>query len=180
MLVAMLQPRNLLCFRHSLSSLNVSSSLNKRTFSLSRWMFQDSTNPSSPIFFTPASTGTTKPTFKQSPISPSSSQDTTILESSYDLTYQNFDTVEGRRLVKTGPLSGRTVTCRPGGVDKAISKLSRITRDNDILGESRKHMRRYKPSTARRMLRSKRHRIRFKQGVGRLAQIVLKMRKKSY
>jgi hypothetical protein len=179
----MLQPRNLLCFRHSLSSLNVSSSLNKRAFSLSRWMFQDSTNPSSPIFFTPASTGTTKPTFKQSPISLSSSQDTTVLESSYPFTYDNFDnfnTVKGQSLVKTGPLSGRTVTCRPGGVDKAISKLSRITRDNDILGESRKHMRRYKPSTARRMLRSKRHRIRFKQGVGRLAQIVLKMRKKSY
>jgi hypothetical protein len=176
-LVEMLQPRNLLCFRHCLSSLKVSSSLNKRTFSLSRRVLQDSTHP---ILFTPASSGTTKPTFKQSPISPSSTQDTTVLESSYAITYHNFDTFEGASLVKTGPLSGRSIACRPGRVDMALSKLIRIARDNNIWEESRKHARRYKPSTARRMLRSKRHRIRFKQGVGRLAQIVLKMRKKSY
>jgi hypothetical protein len=176
----MLQPRNLLCFRHYVSSLNVSSSLNKRTFSLSQQVFQDSTNLPHPILFTPASSGTTKPTFKQSPISPPSAQDTKVLESSYAITYHNFDAFEGPSLVKTGPLSGRTVACHPGRVDLALSKLVRIARDNNIWEESRKHARRYKPSTARRILRSKRHRIRFKQGVGRLAQIVLKMRKKSY
>jgi hypothetical protein len=62
----------------------------------------------------------------------------------------------------------------------ALAQLNRIAQDNNIREENRKSRVRYKPSDARQMLRSKRHRIRFKQGVARLAEIVLQMRKKSY
>jgi hypothetical protein len=62
----------------------------------------------------------------------------------------------------------------------ALGKLRVITRDNKVQEEAQKARVRYKPSDARKMLRSKRHRIRFKQGVGRLAEIVLRMRRKSF
>lgn len=87
---------------------------------------------------------------------------------------------EARRLVQTGKLSGRTVSCPMGKMGMAFSTLNKIIKENGIREEFSNSRERLTPSEARRQLRAKRHRRRFKQGVARLANIVLRMRKKSY
>lgn len=178
----MLQPRNLLRLRQYVSPVNTPSSFSCRHASFLRRAFQDNAKSSSAIFI-PTVSANAKPSFKQSPTSQSLAEDNKVYGSSSDyyspsISIDNF--LETRQLPQTGPLSGRSVSCRPGRLGFALSQLNKIARDNNIVGERRKSDQRFKPSTARQMLRSKRHRIRFKQGIARLAEIVLKMRKKSY
>jgi hypothetical protein len=180
----MLQPRNLLRLRQCVSPVNIPSPLSHRHLSISRRAFQDNAKPSSAIFI-PTVSVNAKPSFKQSPTSQPLAEDNKVYGSSSShyspsISIDNFLDIETRQLPQTGPLSGRSVSCRPGRVGTALVQLNKIVRENNIAGEHRKSQQRFKPSTARRMLRSKRHRIRFKQGIARLAEIVLKMRKKSY
>lgn len=150
--------------------------LHKKHLSISRQLLQDQPKPQSKLFV-PAPPPGTRPSFKDSPVSPRADRE--IYTSKVKATPYGAR-LEARVLPQTGRFSGRTVECKNGGLRMALVKLNRIARDNNIRGEALKARVRYKPSVARQRLRSKRHRIRFKQGVARLAEIVLRMRKKSY
>ena len=173
----MLQPRYLLLFRQCTSCLRSSS--NKSHFSSYRALHQEKkSSPSSP-FFIPAASVNPKPSFKDSPIKSVNSENS-FLESTRQITIDNFSEFDQKRFPQTGKYSGRTVSCQIGRFEQALSTLNKITRENRVAEEHKRSLVRYTPSRARQILRSGRHRIRFKQGVARLANIVLGMRKKSY
>ena len=151
--------------------------LHKKPLSISRQLLHDQPKPQSKLFV-PAPPPGTRPSFKDSPVSPTA--DRQIYTSKVEATAYGGRRLEARVLPQTGRFSGRTVECKNGRLRVALTKLYRIARDNNIREEAFKARVRYKPSVARQRLRSKRHRIRFKQGVARLAEIVLRMRKKSY
>ena len=179
----MLQPRNFLRCRQYVAPVNVLFPL-RRDISASRQVFQDNKNASKALFIPNTSAANLKPSFKQSPSLSSQDKtlDNTVFGSkSSTISIDNFYHVGRLSLLpQTGTLSGRTVSCSRGKVAAALSELGKIVRENNIQEEHRKSKQRYKPSTARRMLRSKRHRKRFKQGIARLVEIVLKMKKKSF
>ena len=85
-----------------------------------------------------------------------------------------------RLLSQTGPLSGRTVEVFRDRFGLGLAKLNRILRENRVIAESKTYSERYPPHEVRNMRKSKAHRRRFAQGVARLANIVLRMRRKSY
>jgi hypothetical protein len=178
-LVTMFHPRNLIRCRSYLSAVNVSLPVHIRNLSISQRVLQDSNKPSNAIFI-PAAPTNSKPSFKQSPVSQTPTEEDNVYNSGPEFSMERALLHQAQKLPQTGPISGRSVSFRPGHMGSGIFKLNQIVRENDIVMENRKFRERYPPSTARRMLRSKRHRIRFKQGVARLVEIVLKMRKKSY
>lgn len=174
----MLQPRSYGRVQRCLSCINASIAVSRRPLSMSRRILQDAPPPRSSIFIPAAPS--TKTSFKDSPISHGIAEDDSVYNSPLKITIDNVHEFEKSALPQTGPSSGRTVSCpRPGLVGPAMSKLNRILRENNVQQESRSKER-LKPSDARWQLRSKRHRIRFNQGIQRLVGIVLRMRKKSF
>jgi hypothetical protein len=131
--------------------------------------------------YIPRTTEESRHQFKESPVNPSSNgilEDHTPIRK--NISVDNAAEMKTRRLAQTGKFSGRTVSCPKLQWPQALGKLNAILRDNQVSAEWNKSRVRLPPSEARRKLASKRHRIRFNQGVGRLVDIVLRMRKKSY
>jgi hypothetical protein len=176
----MLPPRSFSFLRQCLSCLRSISHIDQRPFSSYNLLLQESKPKPQGPFFVPKTPTDTAPSFKQSPIR-SPTTENFLPESPKRITIENIPIIEQARVLpQTGKFSGRTVSCKAGQADRAFVILSQITKDNNIREEWEGSRVRYKPSTARRLLRSKRHRIRFKQGIARLVNIVLRMRKKSY
>lgn len=174
----MLQPRNFSRLHQSIICAGVSGVLKRRTFSISpRPLRQPDSNSPSSMFY-PRASNPGRTAFKNSPLKKSDSQE--LLPQNPKLSIDNFLDYEAKRFPQTGKLSGRTVSCPPGKINMALSTLNRIIRENGIIEEFRNSRERLPPNEARRKLRAKRHRIRFKQGISRLANIVLRMRRKCY
>ena len=176
----MLQPRCLLAVRKCASCCQFTPLATRQQFSIYRYLLEEQKpKPRSP-YFLPTASVNTRPAFKDSPVKSISTEDS-LLESPLHITVDNIERYEEKqKLPQTGKYSGRTVSCQIGRMGQALNILNKITRDNRVAEEWQRSRVHYPPSTARRMLRSRRHRIRFKQGVARLANIVLRMRKKSY
>jgi len=178
--VKMLQPRNNVPWRqcflvHRLPLQRVS----KLSFSASHRLFvEGSSNPRNPIFV-PAAPSGGKHSFKDSPIRGPDRGLGDPKPSSPNLSVDNLAEYASRILPQTGVTSGRSVSCPPGKLGIGISMLSRIIRDNGIKAEFRVKDR-VPPHEARRLLQSKRHRRRFRQGIARLAGMALRMRRRSY
>lgn len=150
--------------------------VNKNAFSVSRLILQDPPVPRSTMFI--PSTTSTRVSFKDSPIGQAASQDG---KPPTKFTIDNVEEFERGSLPRTGPTTGRTVLCKPGQFHLAHAKLNLILKEHGLTSSlSPTRQKRLKPSDARRVLRSKRHRTRFNQGIARLVGIVLRMRKKSY
>jgi small subunit ribosomal protein MRP21 len=153
-----------------------------RTLYISPRLLQDDNPPSStPNIFVPTPS-TAKEPFRQSPIknevyAPQTPQYRT--ENSVD-DYASLQRIRERLLVSTGPISGRTVECRRDRFGMALAQLARILKANNVRRESEKYKERNTPHTVREVRRSQNHRRRFAQGVARMANIVLRMRRKSY
>ena len=174
----MLQPRSFGRVQRCLSCINAVAAMKKRPLSVSHRILQDAPLPRSSIFIPAAPNARTS--FKDSPISHGIAEDESVYNAPIKITIDNIHEFETSALPQTGPSSGRTVACtKPGLIGPALTKLSRILRDNKVAAETRANVR-VKPSAARQQLRSKRHRVRFNQGIQRLVGIVLRMRKKSY
>ena len=178
----MLQPRNLVRLRQCISYFETLPSLiNTPHFSTFRCLRQEN-KPQSPIFVPKAPSKGRTAFSIESPTKHAGVKDIEgmPLPEAPQVSIDNYFKFETRRLPQTGKLSGRTVSCPMGRMNMAFATLNRIIRDNKIKEEWASRRERLKPSEALRKLRSKRHRIRFKQGVARLANIVLRMRKKNY
>ena len=173
----MLQPRSLGRVQLCLSCINAAAAISRRPLSVSRRILQDAPPPRSSIFIPAAPS--TRSSFKDSPISHGIAEDDSVYNSPLKITIDNVHEFEKSALPQTGPSSGRTVSCKPGLVGPAFTKLNRVLKENKVREEAYTTTR-LKPSDARRQLRSKRHRIRFNEGIKRLVGIVLRMRKKSY
>ena len=122
-------------------------------------------------------------TFRESPLRRSSSNPVDLSnpeKPQKNISIDNFTYYGTRILARTGPTSGRSVSCPPGRVRQAISALSKILRDNKVMEEFASYRHRLPPGEKKRQLRRERHRKRFSQGVSRLAGIVMQMRKKRY
>ena len=180
----MVQPRNFVRLRQCISSINLPSTFYKHPLSISRCLHQPGdSNPQNSIFI-PTAPSTARTAFsRESPIKQPELDtfDETGSGGAQSVSIDNYHQFEeARRLAQTGKLSGRTVSCPMGKMGMAFSTLNKIIKENGIKEEFSNSRERLTPSEARRQLRSKRHRRRFKQGVARLANIVLRMRKKSY
>jgi Ribosomal protein S21 len=177
----MLQPRNFARLQRSAICADVFGVPSRRTFSIAfRKLRQSDSNSPSTMFF-PTASNPGRTGFKDSPLKRSDPGEVAEMSiQSSKLSIDNFLDYEARRLPRTGKLSGRTVSCPPGKINMALSTLNRIIKENGIVEEFRNSRERLPPNEARRKLRVKRHRIRFKQGISRLATIVLRMRKKCY
>jgi len=175
----MLQPRSFLSLRRPCQSCpQFSPYISKRPFFLYHPLFQEGKPPKPPTtYFIPAAVNTT-PSFRDSPIKSPTSNSFSNLPTA--ITIDNIGQLTRAQLPQTGKYTGRTVSCTIGRADLALATLNRISKDNRIQDEWQESKVRYKPSKARQLLRSKRHRIRFNQGIARLVNIVLQMRKKSY
>ena len=174
----MLPLRSLVRIRQCTSCATTIPLLHKKYLSTSRQLLQDQPKRQSTVFVPAASTATRTP-FKDSPISQSA--DRQVYDAGVNkVSIDNYPKYEALVLPQTGKYSGRTVRCKPGNMKIALGRLRIITRENKVKEEALKARVRYKPSDARHRLRSQRHRIRFKQGVRRLAEIVLQMRRKSF
>lgn len=169
--------------RNCISYINLpsTSSFFQRTpFSVSRSLLQGNSSNTQRAIFVPSAPSTERTAFsKQSPIKQQGLEG--ISEASPPaVSIDNYSSFETQWLPETGKLSGRTVSCPIGRISPALYTLNRIIHENKIREEFHDSYERLKPSEARRRLRAKRHRRRFKQGVARLANIVLRMRKKNY
>jgi hypothetical protein len=174
----MLQPRNFARLQHvACADVFV---LNRRTFSIACRALRQPGSNSAKTIFSPTVSNTERTAFKHSPLKKSGFQVVGMPAQNPKLSIDNFLDYEARRLPQTGKLSGRSVSCPPGKINMALSTLNRIIKENGIVEEFRNSRERLPPNEARRKLRAKRHRIRFKQGISRLATIVLRMRKKCF
>jgi len=179
----MLRPRNFVRLQQCISYINVPATLHNAPFSLSRCLRQQTNSNSQSTIFVPTTPSTERTSFsKESPLKQPALEgiEETSLPEPPAVSIDNYLDFEARMLPQTGKLSGRTVSCPTGKMNIALGQLSRILRENKVQQEWSSHHERLKPSEARRKLRAKRHRVRFKQGVARLANIVLRMRKKNY
>ena len=148
-----------------------------------RCLHENDNSTSQTAIFVPTAPSIGRTAFsKESPIKQPALEciDETPLPETPAVSIDNFLDFETRMPPQTGKLSGRTVSCPIGKMNMAFGTLNRIIRENKIREEWQASHERLKPSESRRKLRAKRHRIRFKQGVARLANIVLRMRKKNY
>jgi len=154
-----------------------------RTLSVSPRLLEGKDPSTTGAIFVPAAS-TTKASFRSSPVKDPEDIDTRpttsrslggTVEKYADLRRQQL-----RLLSQTGPLSGRTVEVFGDRFGLGMAKLNRILRENQVLAESRTFSERYPPHEVKNMRRSKAHRRRFAQGVARLANIVLRMRRKAY
>jgi hypothetical protein len=180
----MMRPRDFVRLRQCVSYIHLPSAFYRSPLSISRCLLQPvDSNPQSSIFV-PTAPATGRTAFsRESPIKQPELDtiDGTTSRETRPVSIDNFDQFdEARRLEQTGKLSGRTVSCPMGKMGMAFSTLNKIIKENGIKEEFSNSRERLTPSEARRQLRAKRHRRRFKQGVARLANIVLRMRKKSY
>lgn len=118
--------------------------------------------------------------FNESPLKQTAAQglDRQKLPVPYANVQKVFD--DNLRFFRTGKFSGRTLECPKGKAALALRTLRKIERENYIWEEFMASKERLKPHEARRKLKSKRHRIRFKQGISRLVGIVMRMRNKSF
>ena len=180
----MMQPRNFVRLRQYVPYINLPSTFSRSPLSISRYLLQPvESNQHNSIFVPPAPTTGRTAFSRESPIKQPELDtiDGTVSQETRSVSIDNFDQFEeARRLVQTGKLSGRTVSCPMGKMGMAFSTLNKIIKENGIREEFSNSRERLTPSEARRQLRAKRHRRRFKQGVARLANIVLRMRKKCY
>jgi ribosomal protein L16/L10AE len=94
---------------------------------------------------------------------------------------QAIDQTQQRYLVQTGTRSGRTVEVR-STVSAAMSELTKILNESGVTPRTTKpHLnRRLPPNEVLRQKRQQRHRRRFRQGMGRFVELVLRMRRKTY
>jgi hypothetical protein len=179
----MLRPRNFVRLQQYMSYINIPTTLQNASFSLSRCVRQQNNSNSQSTIFVPTTPSTKRTSFsKESPLKQPALEgiEETPPPEIPAVSIDNYLDFETRMLPQTGKLSGRTVSCPTGKMNMALGQLSRILRENKVQQEWSSHHERLKPSEARRKLRAKRHRVRFKQGVARLANIVLRMRKKNY
>jgi hypothetical protein len=180
----MIQPRNFVLIRQCVSYITLPSTFCRSPLSISRCLLQPvDSNSQSSIFVPTASTTGRTPFSRESPVKQPELDaiDGAASGETQRVSIDNFHQFEeARRLVQTGKLSGRTVSCPMGKMGMAFSTLNKIIKENGIKEEFSNSRERLTPSEARRQLRAKRHRRRFKQGVARLANIVLRMRKKSF
>ena len=176
----MLQSRSLLrLWQHSFRNPSTLILRNRHVCTSRRILEQSDPNFQNSIF-TPLPT-LKKPTFKDSPVKPTDSDLWKTNEPpTIKATFDNLTKIENAQLSRTGKYSGRTVRCPKGKLNLALSSLNRIVRENGVREEFMESKERLPPHEARRKLRSKRHRIRFKQGIARLVGIVMRMRKKSF
>ena len=154
-----------------------------RTLSTSPRLLDGKDPSTTGAIFVPAAS-TTKPSFRGSPVKDPEDIDTRPSTSrSPGGTVDKYGSLRQeqlRLLSQTGPLSGRTVEVFWDRFGLGMAKLNRILRENQVIAESRTYSERYPPHEVRNMRKSKAHRRRFAQGVARLANIVLRMRRKSY
>jgi hypothetical protein len=153
-----------------------------RTLSTSPRLLQDDNLPSStPNIFVPTPS-TPKTPFRDSPIKDDHFVPSTPAYRSRSSVeeYGKLQLVRERLLASTGPQSGRSVECKPGRFNMALASLTKILRVNEVRREADKYKERVTPHDVREKRRSRNHRRRFAQGVARMANIVLRMRRKSY
>jgi len=176
----MLLPRNTISWRqYFLISRHPPQQVPKFSFSMSRrFLVNGGSNPPS-ARFVPAAPSGVKSSFKDSPIRSPDRRLRDPKPSQPNLSVDNLAKYASRVLPQTGVTSGRSVSCPPGKLGVGLSLLSRIIRDNNVAAES-KVRDRVPPHEARRILQSKRHRRRFRQGIARMAGIALRMRRRSY
>lgn len=176
----MLQPRNIIPWRQRfLVSRLPSQRVPKFSFSTSRRLLDNGRSTSPSAIFVPAALSGAKPSFKDSPIRGPDRGLGGPKPSQPNLSVDNLAEYASRILPQTGVTSGRSVSCPPGKLAVGLSLLGRIIRDNNVATES-KVRDRVPPHEARRILQSKRHRRRFRQGIARMAGIALRMRRRSY
>lgn len=176
----MLQPRNIIPWRPRLLVPGLPlQRVPKFSFSISRWLLANGRSTSPSAIFVPAALSGGKPSFKDSPIRGPDRGLGGPKPSQPNLSVDNLAEYASRILPQTGVTSGRSVSCPPGKLAIGLSLLGRIIRDNNVATES-KVRDRVPPHEARRILQSKRHRRRFRQGIARMAGIALRMRRRSY
>jgi len=177
----MLQPRNLVRLRQCLPCVKFPVPVNKNPFSVSHRILQDPPVHRGPLFTPKPGSKHKRSSWNDSPLGTAVTEDDALYARRINVTIDNVRALEKSSLPQTGPTSGRTVSCKPGQFHVANSKLSLILKDHGLFRDLHfAKQRRLKPSDARRELRSRRHRIRFNQGIARLVGIVLRMRKKAY
>jgi hypothetical protein len=175
----MLRPQNLIRLRQCTSAINASSTLFQRSFSIYAQVQQQKNNlKSQSTFFIPMPSSGGKPKFNESPIESAEKHDTNA-PTEVSPAFRPID-YPRQSVPLTGPVSGRSVACKIGRPERAFKELKYILKVNEIQNELAKRKERLPPGEARRELRSRRHRIRFKQGIARLVGIVMRMRKKSF
>jgi hypothetical protein len=150
----------------------------KAHFSVTRCLRQPSAT-SYPTIFVPKSASSERPSFRDSPIAQLLNQPRRqkVVQNPAEHRVAN-PILEQHAFPQTGPLSGRSVTCRSGRYQDGFRKLNSISKENRIVEHYKQTVERIQPAEARRLLKSKRHRVRFSQGIGRLVGLALRMRNK--